>query len=421
MWLLYLTRYEPEELQKIRRRKKCSPKVKLWLYMKVFNTEFNLSFGMPRTDMCSKCDQLELSIRDVENVDDQSRKDQLKTEKEMHLRKAQGAYDNLKYFKKKAAEDQEIDAYTFDFQQNLPVPCVTTSDLFYMQQLWTYNFGVHDLKTGDGIMHIWDESTAQRGSSEVCSCLENTILSRHSQAQRLVLFSDGCSGQNKNKAMITFLASLCANPNKPYQRIDHFYLVRGHSNLPNDRDFALIETRKKGELPQVPKDYVKIIEDSRTVQPFKVVEVEGQKIKDFKVVGDKSMKQNLTSNDGEKVLIRSFMWFSYGASEEMDPVSGAEVLVEHENEIWCRYTHNNIESWKKVKLFKRGVKPEKLEAKQKYKSRICIKPAKYKDLNNLVERGLLSRQVAEFYQKLLCESATNETEHDSEYEDDYVE
>jgi hypothetical protein len=28
-----------------------------------------------------------------------------------------------------------------------------------MRQLWTYNFGVHDLKTGEGIMHIWDEST----------------------------------------------------------------------------------------------------------------------------------------------------------------------------------------------------------------------------------------------------------------------
>ena len=70
---------------------------------------------------------------------------------------------------------------------------------FYMRQLWTYNFGIHDLKTGDGIMHIWDESTARRGSSEVCSCLENIILGMHCQADHLVLFSDGCSDKIKTK------------------------------------------------------------------------------------------------------------------------------------------------------------------------------------------------------------------------------
>ena len=48
----------------------------------------------------------------------------------MHLRKAQGAYDGLKFFTQRAKDNGVIDAYTFDFQQNLPVPCVTTSDRF---------------------------------------------------------------------------------------------------------------------------------------------------------------------------------------------------------------------------------------------------------------------------------------------------
>ena len=110
--------------------------------------------------------------------------------------------------------------------------------------------------------------------------------------------------------MITFLTSLCA---KPYRRIGHYHLIGGHTYLTNDRDFALIEQRKS-ELTQVPKDYIDIIynRDSRTAQPFKVVEVAGQTIIDYKVMGDKSVKQNLTSNDGEKVVIRAVMWFSYG-------------------------------------------------------------------------------------------------------------
>ena len=50
--------------------------------------------------------------------------------------------------------DINTEMYTFDFQQNLPVPSLTSSDQFYLQMLWTYNFGVHDCKIEDGIMHL---------------------------------------------------------------------------------------------------------------------------------------------------------------------------------------------------------------------------------------------------------------------------
>ena len=82
-------------------------------------------------------------------------------------------------------------------------------------------------------------------------------------------------------------------------------------------------------------------------------------VKDYKVMGDVSVKQNLTSNYSEKVLIRTVMSFSYGCSEEIDHVTGTETLVEHFSEVWCSYTHNNLESWNKVKLFKLGVSPER--------------------------------------------------------------
>jgi hypothetical protein len=221
--------------------------------------------------------------------------------------------------------------------------------------------------------------------------------------------------------MLTFLVTLCTQNENRYQCIDHFYLVRGHTFLPNDRDFALIEKHKKKELPQVPEDYVKIIKDSRTVKPFTVVNVNGKDIKNYKAVGDRVVKQNLTSNDGEKILIRSVMWFSFGASEEIDPINGQEKLIHHEDEVWCRYTHNVLEPWKKVKLFKRGVKLDSLKADQKYDKPIFIKAAKYKDLNNLVKRGLLSNDAATFYKNLPQENDSTCLDNESEYEDDYTE
>ncbi|GFO39354.1 hypothetical protein PoB_006585900 [Plakobranchus ocellatus] len=67
--------------------------------------------------------------------------------------------------------NDNLDVYTFDFQQQLPSPNMLTNDIFYKRPLWTYNFGVHDAKTGDGIMNMWSEGEAGRGSAEVSSLL----------------------------------------------------------------------------------------------------------------------------------------------------------------------------------------------------------------------------------------------------------
>ena len=86
------------------------------------------------------------------------------------------------------------------------------------------------------------------------------------------------------------------------------------------------------------------------MQPSQDVQVTGSDIKDFKTspyhktMGDKSIKQNLVCNDGEKVLIRSAMWSSYGYSDVIDPATGRETTIEHPNEVWCRYTHNSLEN-----------------------------------------------------------------------------
>ena len=66
---------------------------------------------------------------------------------------------------------------TFDLQQNLPTPNLNHNDIFYLRQLWTYNFGIHDCVTEQGYMFMWHEALAKRGASEISSCLKVPILS----------------------------------------------------------------------------------------------------------------------------------------------------------------------------------------------------------------------------------------------------
>ena len=39
------------------------PRISLYSYREIFNTEFNLGFGLPRTDTCAKCEALEMALR----------------------------------------------------------------------------------------------------------------------------------------------------------------------------------------------------------------------------------------------------------------------------------------------------------------------------------------------------------------------
>ena len=38
------------------------PKISLYMYRNIFNTELNLSFGLPRTDTCARCDALDMAL-----------------------------------------------------------------------------------------------------------------------------------------------------------------------------------------------------------------------------------------------------------------------------------------------------------------------------------------------------------------------
>lgn len=65
---------------------------------------------------------------------------------------------------------------------------------------------------------------------------------REPTAKRLVVYSDNCGGQNKNRNLISFWRQSVLDG--VYESIEHRFLIPGHTRLPCDRDFALIEKQK---------------------------------------------------------------------------------------------------------------------------------------------------------------------------------
>ena len=174
------------------------------MYRDIFNGEFNLGFGLPRTDTCAKCDKLYLSIQAAEGTEE---KEQKEMELENHQEKARAGYEMKREDKQGAISSWDgkarpigssgvrnrskdaVDMITYDFQQNLPTPNLQHNDMFYKRQLWTYNFGIHDCVANQGYMFMWDETIAKRGSVEVASCLHQFLTEFNTGARYVSVIS----------------------------------------------------------------------------------------------------------------------------------------------------------------------------------------------------------------------------------------
>lgn len=116
-------------------------KVSKEYYRKVFVNDFNIHFGLPRSDTCSKCDSLKVQIdglskliMSLENDKTAQVKSQLATlqaQDKLHKMKAQQWYDRKSKSKSIARRSEKFEAITIDFCKNLPTPNIATNEIYY--------------------------------------------------------------------------------------------------------------------------------------------------------------------------------------------------------------------------------------------------------------------------------------------------
>ncbi|XP_065658599.1 uncharacterized protein LOC136083118 [Hydra vulgaris] len=105
-----------------------------------------------------------------------------------------------------------------------------------------YNLDIYDCTAGMGHIFLWIENIAKRASDEVASILLK-YLSKITEVDYLIIFTDNCPGQNKNWLLMALWLQLVKK--KKFKSITHSFLISGHTHLPSDRDFALIEKRHR--------------------------------------------------------------------------------------------------------------------------------------------------------------------------------
>ncbi|CAH2002700.1 unnamed protein product [Acanthoscelides obtectus] len=270
-------------------------RVKQSAYRKIFCTEYNIGFKLPKSDTCKICDESKIKLDIVKSNNDDKEEQRLTTSLTLHQNRAKAMRNLLKLETDRSKSTTNVCVISFDLQQAMPIPKLTTGPAFYCRKVWLYNLGVHDCTAEQGHMFLWTENQAKRGADEVASVLFK-FLKDKKDVDHLVVFTDNCPGQNKNWQLMAFWLQLVKE--KWFKTITHHFLVTGHTHLPSDRDFALIEKRHRKYAPEVysPEGWHKIIKDANNKNPFKVTVMQQEDFLKFELLLANVQKSTRMSN-----------------------------------------------------------------------------------------------------------------------------
>lgn len=261
MYELYISQCEDENIVPVKEK----------YYYWVFSTKFNLHFKAPSKDTCSTCDSLQIKIESS----DSERMRTAKSEKDAHLQKAEQARSHMTADRTAVSEERFV--FSFDLEKALAFPKLTTSVAYYKRNLYVYNFGCHDFNKNISHMFVWPETEGSRGSQEISSCLVKYIKTCAKNVKTIITYSDSCTGQNRNIKTVLSLLRLLLSTEICAESIEMKFLVSGHSYLPNDAQFAIIESQaKKIQNIFSPDDWYNIIKTSKKKLPFHMVQMTHQ-------------------------------------------------------------------------------------------------------------------------------------------------
>lgn len=212
----------------------------------------NMSVFRPKKDECDVCvgHQTKNVTDDVYNLH-QILKEEARADKE----------------KDKQAEDAIT--FTMDLQSVLLSPKTNVSAMYYKTKLIVHNFTIYNLQTKEAYCFLWNEAegqtTAQEFTSILIYFLEDKVVPKAKETGKIIiLFSDGCSSQNRNSILSNALFHLASVNNVS---ILQKYLTKGHTQMEVDSMHSSIERVLKRTKIHLPADYIEVCKSARR-SPF---------------------------------------------------------------------------------------------------------------------------------------------------------
>ena len=284
----------------------------------------------------------------------------------------------LKEKDKEEANNKDKFVITADTEALLIAPLNNANIMFFRTKLNLHNFTFYNLKDKSVQNYLWTESNGDLDASSFASCFLdyiNKIVNTHPEVKTIILWTDGCTYQNRNNVLASTIANFAKkNRITVYQK----YLEVGHTHMECDSVHRCIENAKKNVSEiNLPTDYQQLIRSARKrPSGYGVKYLDYTFFKDYKSICDvKSIKPTKEAGVPYVVDIRQIKYTSDGI-------------------IYTNLTYDD-DSWKILPI---KVNLRSLTAKQTRDSPIPIPYSKWQHLQEIKET--IPRDCHSFYDNL---------------------
>lgn len=230
--------------------------------------EENIGLFQPKKDACDLCISHKAgNISDEQYSKHIERKDMARAEKNSD---------------KEAAQKGIIHALTADLQAVKLCPFLNASALYFKTKLAVHNFSVYNLGNNKVTCYWFDETVCDLKATTYASFFIDYLTKLiNDDPKDVVIFTDGCTAQNRNSVVSNALLRLAMTKNIV---ITQKYLEKGHTQMEVDSVHSVIERKLKNREIFLPSQYATITKEARSMPcPYEVITPDYTFFKDFSV------------------------------------------------------------------------------------------------------------------------------------------
>ena len=224
----------------------------------------NMSLFSPKKDQCDIC-----CGHQTGNLDDATYNEHIKKKTEAREEKAKD---------KENALGEDLIVLTVDLQAVLLAPSLKASAMYYKSKLACHNYTVYNLTTRDVVCYFWHEGEADLGCNTFASCLVHYIEQSIGEIKNIIIYSDGCTYQNRNVTIANALLDLAV---RKQITITQKILEKGHTQMECNSVHGTIERGLRNKPIYVPANYVDVMQNARLTNPYTVKHVDHTFFTDF--------------------------------------------------------------------------------------------------------------------------------------------
>lgn len=150
-------------------------------------------------------------------------------------------------FSKNKEKEDGLKIISFNCQKNLPLPKVPDQICYYSRQLYFFNLTMVEGSSTLPMIkervfsYYCTENEFNKDSNLVASAVYHRLTETDkTNITKIRLVADGCGGQNKNCILIGACSEWLLE-NESINSIELVFPVTGHSFMPADRQFRIVE------------------------------------------------------------------------------------------------------------------------------------------------------------------------------------